>query len=226
MVGIRTINNFVLWSAIFSTVPDPKCGAFALQRVWRDSLRRAVFARVVARQLQLEDCDSPFTAALLQDVALPILVRGIRDQYSRLLQRSEQTATRLSELEREGFGWSHATISGMLCRHWNFPDPLASLVENHTEPELGLAGVARDPVPLIVAVSALLPGTHEPWWVERDLFDMYLPKVLPTTNEELWKLFDATDQQFAKLAPMLKLVANQRPLATQYAEGGSEAAAT
>ncbi len=216
LVGVRTISNFVLWSAIFSTIPDPKCGLFGLQRVWRDSLRRAIFARALARELQVDDRDSPFTAALLQDVALPLLVRAAREQYARLLRRVEQTTTRLSELEHEAFGWTHAAVSGMLCRHWNLPESLALLVENHTDPASGLAKLARDPQPAIVAVSALLPGTDDELWAERDMFQDYLQRMVPITGAVLGELFGETDRQFKELAPMLRLPTDQRLLEQQY----------
>ena len=45
LVGVRTIKNFALWSAVFSLVPDPKFGPFDLTKLWPDSLRRAVYAR-------------------------------------------------------------------------------------------------------------------------------------------------------------------------------------
>ena len=39
LVGIRTIKNFALWSAVFSLMPNPKCGPFDLRSLWQDSLR-------------------------------------------------------------------------------------------------------------------------------------------------------------------------------------------
>ena len=44
LVGIRTIKNFTLWSAVFSLMPNPRCGPFVLKSLWQDSLRRALFA--------------------------------------------------------------------------------------------------------------------------------------------------------------------------------------
>jgi HD-like signal output (HDOD) protein len=35
LVGIRTIKNFSLWSAVFSLMPNPKCGPFDLKSLWR-----------------------------------------------------------------------------------------------------------------------------------------------------------------------------------------------
>jgi HD-like signal output (HDOD) protein len=45
LIGVRTIQNFLLWSAVFSLMPNPKCGPFNLKYLWQDSLRRGIFAR-------------------------------------------------------------------------------------------------------------------------------------------------------------------------------------
>src|SRR5271167_604652 len=71
LVGIRTIKNFSLWSAVFSLIPNPKCGPFDLKNLWQDSLRRGLFARALARQLGLREAEEAFSAALLQDMAIP-----------------------------------------------------------------------------------------------------------------------------------------------------------
>ena len=51
LVGVRTVKNFALWSAVFSLMPNPKCGPFDLKGLWQDSLRRGLFARAAARLL-------------------------------------------------------------------------------------------------------------------------------------------------------------------------------
>jgi len=70
LVGIRTVQNFVLWSAVFTTVPNPKCGSFVLKRLWQDSLRRGIFARALGKRLRLADAEDLFAFALLQDMAV------------------------------------------------------------------------------------------------------------------------------------------------------------
>jgi HD-like signal output (HDOD) protein len=60
LVGIRTIKNFALWSAVFSLMPNPKCGPFDLKLLWQDSLRRGLFSRALARLLGLRDCEESF----------------------------------------------------------------------------------------------------------------------------------------------------------------------
>ena len=36
LVGIRTIENFVLWNAVFNMISKPTCGTFCLVGLWQD----------------------------------------------------------------------------------------------------------------------------------------------------------------------------------------------
>jgi HD-like signal output (HDOD) protein len=99
LVGMRKIKNFVLWSAVFSQVPDPRCGQFHLKQLWEDSLRRALFARELVTLFGSNVADDAFSAALLQDMAVPLLSKGAPALYARLLEARDHGGTRLSALE-------------------------------------------------------------------------------------------------------------------------------
>ena len=104
LVGVRTIKNFALWSAVFSLMPNPKCGPFDLRSLWQDSLRRALFARAAARILGAKEVEEAFSAALLQDMAVPLLAKELPDVYVKLLAARDQGRLRLSTLEHHAFG--------------------------------------------------------------------------------------------------------------------------
>ena len=86
LVGIRTIKNFSLWSAVFSLMPNPKCGPFDLKSLWQDSLRRGLFARSFGKLLGLKEAEDLFAAALLQDMAVPLLAKEQPTRYLKLLE--------------------------------------------------------------------------------------------------------------------------------------------
>src|SRR6187401_549314 len=85
MVGIRTIKNFSLWSAVFSLMPNPRCGPFDLKSLWQDSLRRGLFARATGKMLGMKEAEDLFAAALLQDMAVPLLAKEMPEQYLQLI---------------------------------------------------------------------------------------------------------------------------------------------
>src|SRR6185295_14254221 len=97
LVGVRTIKNFTLWSAVFSLIPNPRCGPFDLRALWQDSLRRALFARNFAKSLGMKEADEPFAAALLQDMGVPLLAKEFPNEYVELLAERRHGERRLSD---------------------------------------------------------------------------------------------------------------------------------
>ncbi len=217
LVGVRTVKNFVLWSAIFSSIPDPKCGPFDLKRAWQDSLRRAIFARSVAKtKLRASETEEAFTAALLQDVAIPLLAKNATQVYSELFDARTEAGARLSELESRVLGWTHAEAGAIICRRWNLPKRIAAMVENHVKIDHCLKMAKDDPANAAVALSALLPSSTDLAWTERELFERCCEQTLPSRSPEITDLLDKTDTQFSELAPMLNFPLPDQTLTELY----------
>ena len=205
LVGIRTIKNFALWSAVFSLMPNPKCGPFDLKSLWQDSLRRAIFARAFGKMLGAGDSEDLFAAALLQDMAVPLLAKELPEKYQTLLDSRDGGDVRLSDLERDEFGWTHAEAGGIMARSWKLPDSFATLVESHPNLEELLGSGTSDLGGFAVGLSALLPSTCDAAWCDRTRFlDVYsaLGGAKATSPREV---FELVDTEFAAFAPILKL---------------------
>ncbi|MDY0167165.1 MAG: HDOD domain-containing protein [Thermoguttaceae bacterium] len=205
LVGIRTIKNFSLWSAVFSLMPNPKCGPFDLKLLWQDSLRRALFARGTAKLLGAKDPEDAFAGALLQDMAVPLLAKEASQLYARLIQARDGGKVRLSDLEQRVLGWTHAEAAGMMARQWNLPDAFAVLVERHHEAGQFAADPKTDPAKLSVALSALLPAAADGEWHECGQLDTLYQQVAPQGTAQLLEVLRYVDEQFGEFAPVLKL---------------------
>jgi HD-like signal output (HDOD) protein len=212
LVGVRTIKNFALWNAVFSLVPNPHCGPFDLKSIWQDSLRRALFARAVARLAGIKASDDVFTAALLQDMAVPVLAKEFPQVYVKLLEARDQGRRRLSALESAAFGWTHSQAAGHLARKWNLPEEFALLIEGHTG---GGPAVSRSQQ--IVALSAMLPSAADPYWVESAEWEERLVSIgsIPSSPAAL---LDQVDREFVEFAPILKLAAPRKSLVESHQE--------
>ena len=218
LVGIRTIRDFALWSAVFSLMPDPKCGPFDLKGLWQDSLRRALLARATGKLLGMADAEEPFAAALLQDMAIPVLAAAARELYSGLLQVRVQRQMRLSDLEKEVFGWSHANVAGLMARHWSLPGQFAELIESHVAVETLATQPAREPAKLAVALSALLPAASDPVWGECAAFEACYEKVAPSGSPSPAAMLGQIDAEFARFAPVLRVTVPAKSLLDRYHE--------
>lgn len=211
LVGVRTIKNFALWNAVFSLIPDPKCGPFHLKSLWQDSLRRALFARAVGKSLQLETVEDVFAATLLQDMSLPLLAKHMSNEYEQLFNLRDGGQRRMSELEYDVFGWSHAAVGARLIGQWGLPENFATLIETHTTSvdELTQNGETDR---AIVALSSMLPSTQDSQWFERDRALECFRLLGGQQQIELCKIFDAVDSEFDEFAPLLKLPSSPKTL--------------
>jgi HD-like signal output (HDOD) protein len=218
LVGIRTIKNFALWSAVFSLMPNPKCGPFVLKSLWQDSLRRALFARSYAKLLGLKEAEEQFAAALLQDMAVPLLAKENTKAYTELLESRKNGHVRLSHLEMQAFGWTHSEAAGMMARQWNLPEAFADMIESHHDIEKHAADCKAHPGKAAVALSALLPTVADFNWCECSLFEQYYEKTVPQGSPSVLEILAQIDELFVSFAPVLKVSTPSKSLVESYQE--------
>ncbi len=221
LVGIRTIKNFALWSAVFSLMPNPKCGPFDLKSLWQDSLRRALFARAMGKLLGMKEAEEAFSAALLQDMAVPLLAKEAPAVYAKLLASRDNGRRRLSTLERQLFGWTHAEAAGIMARQWNLPEDFATLIEGHQDVDRWVAEPKSNPGMLAVAVSALLPTVADPVWNEGPKLEACYEKVVPQGSPSVVDLLARIDREFSDFAPILKIANPAKSLVECHSELGA-----
>ena len=224
LVGIRTIKNFALWSAVFSLMPNPKCGPFVLKSLWQDSLRRALFARAYGKLLGIKEPEEQFAAALLQDMAVPLLAKENPKSYVELLEARDNGHVRLSHLERAAFGWTHSDAAGMMARQWNLPEAFADMIESHHAIEQHAANYKANPGKMAVALSALLPTVADAEWCECGPFEQYYEKTVPSGSPTVVEMLAQIDEQFVNFAPVLKVSTPSKSLVDCYQEVTAAAA--
>ena len=205
LVGTRAITNFALWNAVFSVIPNPKFGPFDLKRLWQDSLRRAVLARRLGKALALPEAEDLFAGALLQDMAIPLLLKELPQQYEEFLNRRATESLRLSWLEQESFGWDHADAAALLAEKWKLPTSFVNLIRNHTQLEELLQEGSQARGSVCVALASLLPSCHDEQWDEQEMFINGFDRLSGSAKVDLKELLIQVDADSATFAPLLRL---------------------
>lgn len=163
LLGFNRIRSIVLSYAMLEAMPRPTSPFFKHEMFWTDTLLRALLARSLTQRTGRQDPEEAFTAMLLADVSVPVLLLCWEDRYQPILARWEGHPKELCHLERQAFGWDHARASAWVLRRWEFPEDLVQLVGNHNlEPEELLKQGLVDTLANQISTAALLPSSIKP----------------------------------------------------------------
>lgn len=132
LIGLKNISNLALAYGAMEAIPKPQGDLFDHEAFWNDSLLRAHLAHTFAEAMLPGQGDDAFTAALLADVAIPILLSVWADYYTPVVAEWLNSSKRLSQIEREHFGWDHAQAGAWIVRSWRFPDEIVCYIGAHS----------------------------------------------------------------------------------------------
>ncbi|HTX36472.1 MAG TPA: HDOD domain-containing protein [Bryobacteraceae bacterium] len=113
----------------------------ALRKVWLHSLVTALIAEEAARIARV-DRDTAYTTGLLHNLGTLGLMSAYPDEYSRMLEVSDDFGFDLLLTERDLFEIDHCAAGAYLAQDWDFPDELAAAIAtHHDEPVPGEASL-------------------------------------------------------------------------------------
>ena len=151
ILGRARLESMLLTYAVSTTIP-PSMGCMDISRFWLASARRACLAKHIARHLHAATQADSFTAALLQDLAIPLISEGKKPIYKDLLKKwHSDKKTDIETLEREVFGYDHPYIGALIAEEWGLPKYLTHAIAGHhdlseqssAEPAVRLASLVR-----------------------------------------------------------------------------------
>jgi putative nucleotidyltransferase with HDIG domain len=104
----------------------------ALRKVWIHSLVTALIAEEAARVTGLS-ADTAYTAGLLHNLGTLGLMSAYPEEYSRMLEVTQEFGFNLLQTERDLFDIDHCLAGCYLAQDWDFPDELAAAIAVHHE---------------------------------------------------------------------------------------------
>lgn len=135
MVGRKEVKSLLLGGAVKSLFNKPEDSAF-LSDFWRHSVRTALFARILAKEIQIdESAEVLFTAGMLHDIGRLLLRSQLPEQQQQIddLIQNESIAPITAEFRILGF--DHTKLGSLLIRSWDLSDNLYVPVRYHHFPK-------------------------------------------------------------------------------------------
>ena len=199
-VGLQKARGYLMASGIKAATMVVKSKLLNFRNFWNESLRRALFAKMIAKQTNLDE-DLAFIGGLLQDFVLPVLTNQYTDHYIHYLANVAPKGATLARWEKDTFGWNHAEVGAVVAQRWNLPDDLSCSVFLHHKIEDVLGSDDPHFFSLFPAnISAMLPDQlqQDPNGI-RKLIDMdaksgaiRLDQVAATVDQDLQQIAEGS----------------------------------
>ncbi|NNL87284.1 MAG: HDOD domain-containing protein [Myxococcales bacterium] len=152
LMGRANLESLLITAGVKNVLSDKRLRGFDPRRFWQSAARRASVTRAFGNQMGLRDLAGLFTAALLQDVAIPLLCAWLGDEYGEVVERWHRGEASLHSLEQSKFGWDHAEVGGAIAEKWGLPSEIQKAIYgHHPSPD------DPEPAPLPIVLGGLLP---------------------------------------------------------------------
>lgn len=131
LLGRNDLEALLLSAAVSQALPSKKKLGYDPVVFWTAAARRAAVARAFAMEVAPASKGDCFSAALLGDMAIPLILEAKGHEYPGMLEAWRKDGHDLSGLEQQSFGWNHAFAAGWLSEHWKFPEQLVAAIGAH-----------------------------------------------------------------------------------------------
>lgn len=131
LLGRNQVESILISKAVRGALPAPTSSAFDRHRFWSAAAGRAAVASGLAAIIDRAHQAESFTAALLQDMAIPMLLERSPGYDELLMSWHDGTTQDLETAEQAAFGFSHSQIGGWMAEQWNFPPTLCAAISDH-----------------------------------------------------------------------------------------------
>jgi HD-like signal output (HDOD) protein len=131
LVGISQLESLVLGVGVAKGIPKQSCQWHDPAQFWLTSARRAMVASELALLLCPAKESECFTAAFLQDMALPFLACHRSEEYDPIFKKWHLEGGDLAMLEREQLDWDHAQVAAWIASEWGLPENIAAAIQGH-----------------------------------------------------------------------------------------------
>jgi len=108
--------------------------AFSMQVFWQHSIKTAIIARELARQVrEIEEPESMFTAGLLHDIGKLLLFKKFPERMLAAEEHAMQKRVDVLSAELSQVGLTHTAVGEALMQYWGLPQLLIDCATRHHE---------------------------------------------------------------------------------------------
>ena len=162
MLGINTVKNLALSTAILSTLPKNKdIHWLDMEGFWLHCLCVGVTSKLIAAKKGVDPKyhQEYFTAGLLHDIGKIPLNAVLAADYMHLVSTADREHKPLFIIENENLGINHCTAGEMIANAWKLDSPIHDVITWHHNPS-GYSG-ENSSILLIIEIANYFSHLYE-----------------------------------------------------------------
>ena len=133
MLGINTVKNLVLSTAVVGQLTSKKSPGLEMEGFWRHSLSVGVSAKLLAKKRGIDSklIEEYFVAGLLHDIGKVPLNAVLSEDYIRTVSAADRERKPLSLAEENALGMNHCQAGAMIVAAWKLEGPIGDAIAYH-----------------------------------------------------------------------------------------------
>lgn len=204
LIGPGALRLIIMSTSAFDACFQRGSVSYNRSGLWKHSLRTAFVARSLASRHRGLPAESLFIAGLLHDLGMVVLDQYAHRPFVEILSATRMAAgtARITTLERQMIGTSHAEIGEMVTELWHLPPLLGKTILYHHDPEE--AGDLKLPA-MVVAAADILVNEDEgalPEWPAEDA--RRIVGFLRLSEAERHRLLTETREEMRRMEEFMK----------------------
>lgn len=164
ILGFDSVRTLIAAAGITDNFSGSKHASFDAKAFWRHAIGTALCAKMLAREMNLNQ-DYAFVSGLLHDIGKLVLVTRFPEQYAQVATYRDKHDCYALEAERAVLEIDHPTVGRALAQYWKFPSILQKAIANHHAPEASDLG----DIPAVVHIADAVAHALDLSWQEHDL---------------------------------------------------------
>jgi HD-like signal output (HDOD) protein len=135
LLGLNTVKNLVIGVSVVKIFESAQSSTiFDRQKFWLHTFACATGARLIAKNLNLDEPEDFFMAGLLHDIGILVLDQFFHDEFIAILKEIVKTKSELTLVETSVLGLTHCEIGEVVANKWRIPGFLAMAIRHHHKP--------------------------------------------------------------------------------------------
>ncbi len=130
VLGVNTIRSIVIAIGIIQHLDRDEGGRLNHKAFWGHSIAAGVAARLLAKQVGL-DQEVAFTVGILHDIGELVLDSRFSEEYAEVIRYCDENDYLKCEAEERVLGFDHCLVGARIAERWRLPQIIVDSIANH-----------------------------------------------------------------------------------------------